>query len=147
MLVFPNASLDVVCNYRSVPSSGAPSRSGGSGVKSTWRQQHLEFQAALRAARGVTRMPAASRGARDTASYDSYVRVDTRIPCPHCGRRYADTTAERHIPKCKDILAKPRPPPAYASALAPIQVSLFSLLYCQHSTVILIINAWSCWCC
>ena len=29
------------------------------------------------------------------------------ILCPHCGRRFNETAAERHIPKCQDIRAKP----------------------------------------
>jgi len=29
------------------------------------------------------------------------------IQCPHCERRFKPATAERHIPKCKDIKAKP----------------------------------------
>jgi hypothetical protein len=33
------------------------------------------------------------------------------IQCPHCGRNYAPTVAERHIPKCVNIQAKPKPPP------------------------------------
>jgi len=28
------------------------------------------------------------------------------VPCPHCGRRFNATAAERHIPKCNDIKAK-----------------------------------------
>ena len=28
------------------------------------------------------------------------------IPCPNCGRRFNETAAERHIPKCADIKAK-----------------------------------------
>jgi hypothetical protein len=30
------------------------------------------------------------------------------IPCPHCGRRFNEQAAERHIPKCKSIIAKPK---------------------------------------
>lgn len=30
------------------------------------------------------------------------------VQCPHCQRRYNQTAAERHIPKCKDIKAKPK---------------------------------------
>ena len=29
------------------------------------------------------------------------------VQCPHCGRRFNENAAERHIPKCKDIIAKP----------------------------------------
>jgi hypothetical protein len=33
---------------------------------------------------------------------------DGLIPCPHCHRRFNQKAAERHIPKCKDIKAKPK---------------------------------------
>ncbi len=31
---------------------------------------------------------------------------DDLVPCPHCGRRFNEHAAERHIPKCKDMKAK-----------------------------------------
>ena len=33
---------------------------------------------------------------------------DDRVPCPHCGRKFNATAAERHIPKCNSIRAKPK---------------------------------------
>ncbi|KAG9481685.1 zinc finger C2HC domain-containing protein 1C isoform X2 [Eleutherodactylus coqui] len=35
------------------------------------------------------------------------------VTCPECSRRFAPGAAERHIPKCKTIKSKPRPPPAH----------------------------------
>ena len=32
---------------------------------------------------------------------------DDRVPCPHCGRKFASDTADRHIPKCAQTKAKP----------------------------------------
>ena len=29
------------------------------------------------------------------------------VPCPYCGRSFSETAAERHIPKCQDIIHKP----------------------------------------
>lgn len=29
------------------------------------------------------------------------------VQCPHCNRKFNETAAERHIPKCQDIRAKP----------------------------------------
>lgn len=32
------------------------------------------------------------------------------IPCPHCGRKFNDAAAARHIPKCATMLHnKPKP--------------------------------------
>ena len=39
---------------------------------------------------------------------------DDRVQCPYCERRYAQIVADRHIPRCKDIVNKPRPPPGKA---------------------------------
>ena len=44
-----------------------------------------------------------------TQHYDDYVQ------CPYCGRKYNQEVANRHIPKCKDIINKPKPPPSKMS--------------------------------
>jgi predicted nucleic-acid-binding Zn-ribbon protein len=46
-------------------------------------------------------------------AYPAYPRAaseenDTRVQCPTCGRKFSDVAAERHIPKCGDIRAKPK---------------------------------------
>ena len=33
------------------------------------------------------------------------------VQCKYCGRRFGHQQAERHIPKCKNTINKPAPPP------------------------------------
>lgn len=43
-------------------------------------------------------------------SYAS-LKVQTK-QCPHCLRVFNAQVADDHIPKCKNIRAKPKPPPS-----------------------------------
>ncbi len=65
-----------------------------------WKQQSNSLRMAMMAAKGKMCLPAG----------DGMVQVsdDGLVPCPHCNRRFNQKAAERHIPKCKDIKAKPR---------------------------------------
>lgn len=65
--------------------------------KSDWRQAHEEFVAACKAGRGEAVAPA---------------RPKHGVPCPHCGRSFDATAAERHIPICANVRNRPRPPPS-----------------------------------
>ena len=65
--------------------------------KADWRAQHENFIKAIRYAKGASDEPPPPTENPD------YVQ------CPHCERKFNPSTAERHIPKCKDIKAKPAP--------------------------------------
>jgi hypothetical protein len=60
---------------------------------------------------------------KDGASFDEIRQMadkipssntDDLVPCPYCSRKFNPTTAERHIPKCKDTVNRPKPPPTKA---------------------------------
>eukprot|EP00756_Hemistasia_phaeocysticola_P006044 Hpha_TRINITY_DN13645_c0_g1::TRINITY_DN13645_c0_g1_i2::g.122444::m.122444 len=85
---------------------GRPPPQKQAGGASKWKAQSEQFQAAMRAARTATQveqgqLPASALAALPTP-------VDDRTPCPHCGRKFAKDVADRHIPKCKTILNKPK---------------------------------------
>ena len=41
----------------------------------------------------------------DTSSITPPPPADTShlVPCPHCNRKFNDSAAEKHIPRCKEI--------------------------------------------
>ncbi|KAF5837325.1 hypothetical protein DUNSADRAFT_4533 [Dunaliella salina] len=71
-----------------------------------WKMQSEQLRAAMRCARGE----AQGKGGADagpSAPYQPPVDLDDRVPCPHCGRKFAELAAERHIPHCANTRAKP----------------------------------------
>ncbi|KAK9805354.1 hypothetical protein WJX73_005357 [Symbiochloris irregularis] len=79
---------------------GAKAAGGKAAQQAKWKAQSAQLRAAMAAAKG----PAA---AGDPTAFAAPVVDDSLTPCPHCGRRFNDKAAERHIPLCKDIRAKP----------------------------------------
>lgn len=72
--------------------------------KAKWKEQSNAFRDAMRAARAVTKaiengdpLPPPTTSAPDSSL----------VPCPHCGRRFSEKAADRHIPQCQNIKAKP----------------------------------------
>jgi hypothetical protein len=86
------------------PSKEAPSGSKPT-KKSKWRQQSESFRAVIRVARGASPTAGGTPGAN--GQEDASVPDFDTVQCPHCSRRFNTHAAERHIPICQSIQAKP----------------------------------------
>ncbi|XP_037941708.1 zinc finger C2HC domain-containing protein 1C isoform X1 [Teleopsis dalmanni] len=77
--------------------------------KNNWRQKHEEFIAAIRAAKQLQVHLAKGGKLSDLPPPPPSENPDY-IQCPHCNRRFNEAAAERHIPKCANMLHnKPKP--------------------------------------
>ncbi|XP_014245034.1 zinc finger C2HC domain-containing protein 1C-like isoform X2 [Cimex lectularius] len=77
--------------------------------KLNWRQKHEEFISAIRAAKEAQAYVAKGGKLSDLPPPPP---LDTShyTPCPHCGRKFNESAAARHIPKCADMKHnKPKP--------------------------------------
>ena len=78
--------------------------------KAKWKREHEELVKAIKMSRlikkvqeeggDISKIPVAP-----SAPNDDYVE------CQYCYRRYAPKVADRHIPKCKELINRPKPPP------------------------------------
>ncbi|KAH8294856.1 hypothetical protein KR018_003763 [Drosophila ironensis] len=96
-------------------SSAAQQKGLSTGVKkNNWRKTHEEFIQSIRAAKQVQAHLARGGKLSDLPPPPPSENPDY-IQCPHCGRRFNQQAAERHIPKCETMIHnKPRqngPPP------------------------------------
>jgi hypothetical protein len=77
---------------------------GGGGKGGKWEEESRAFRDAMKAARQFSK--AEKSGAPLPAHVPS--GPDPNLtPCPHCGRRFNAKAADRHIPQCQNIKAKP----------------------------------------
>jgi uncharacterized Zn-finger protein len=78
-----------------------------------WKSQSNALRRAMQAGRNHGKgQNSGSNGATFTAdngdeSNEAFVD-DGLVPCPHCNRRFNQKAADRHIPKCLTIKAKPK---------------------------------------
>jgi hypothetical protein len=71
-----------------------------------WKQKSSQLQQAMQAAREIKQ---AKEEGREPVFAAVEPTVDpSLVPCPHCGRSFNETAAERHIPKCTSIKARPK---------------------------------------
>ncbi len=71
-----------------------------------WKEQSMAFREAMRAAREYANGGGGNNGGDVVVERKPYVDPSL-IECPNCQRRFNDKAAERHIPICKNIIAKP----------------------------------------
>lgn len=72
-----------------------------------WRKKSEAFRDAMRAARQAQAHIAAGKPLSELPPPPpTAAEMDDRIQCPHCGRRFCEEAANKHIPKCKEAKAK-----------------------------------------
>jgi zinc-finger of a C2HC-type len=77
-----------------------------------WKKQHLDFINNIRYAKKMKFVQEAGGDIRKIQPPTQYFDPTSDYKqCPYCLRRYSEQVAERHIPNCKNIINKPRPPP------------------------------------
>lgn len=77
---------------------------------SNWRTKHEEFIQAIRYAKAAGQIEKTGGSLANLPPPPKSTNPDYE-ECPYCNRRFNQTAAARHIPKCKDTINKPKPPP------------------------------------
>ncbi|KAK0182389.1 hypothetical protein PV327_000534 [Microctonus hyperodae] len=78
-------------------------------AKSNWRKKHEDFINAIRSAKNTQAHLAAGGKLSDLPPPPPSDTSDY-VQCPHCGRKFNQAAADRHIPKCEHMLHnKPNP--------------------------------------
>mmetsp|Transcript_14948 Transcript_14948/g.31186 ORF Transcript_14948/g.31186 Transcript_14948/m.31186 type:complete len:359 (+) Transcript_14948:162-1238(+) len=75
--------------------------------KAKWKQESAQLRQAMASARAVTAAQKAGKDLRTVDIPQLAEEDDDRVPCPHCGRKFSQQAADRHIPQCQNIKAKP----------------------------------------
>lgn len=96
-------------------------------MQTNWRKKHEEFINSIRAAKEMQAHLKKGGKLSDLpppppSDYSDYV------PCPHCGRKFNQSAAERHIPKCATMLHnKPNPNLQKKAPPTPVKGSKMSV--------------------
>eukprot|EP00483_Globobulimina_turgida_P007807 UN07822 len=76
-------------------------------AKLRWKSQSSMLREAIRNSKTIEEALKSGKSLADIPNIPSSV-PDCRVQCPHCGRKFAEETAKRHIPKCQNIKARPK---------------------------------------
>ena len=85
-------------------SSSSASSSAAAAKKAKWKADSEMFRAAMKAGKAVSSAIASGSALPE---HVPSAPDPSLVPCPSCGRTFNEKAAERHIPQCKSIRAKP----------------------------------------
>lgn len=77
--------------------------------KADWRQERARLQEAIKAGKQMSKALKEGKNLADLPPPPASSMPDDRVPCPHCGRKFAENAAERHIPHCAETKNRPAP--------------------------------------
>merc|ERR1712176_1742328 len=77
-------------------------------AKKKWKAQSALLRNAVRTSKQIEDAIKQGKSLNDLPQMPSIPIEDDRVPCPHCGRKFAEETAKRHIPKCQNMRARPK---------------------------------------
>lgn len=104
----PPAKKQTNQNTAVVKQAGGGGGGGGGGTKeenaAKWRDQSNAFREAMKAARQYSKAVAEGKPLPPPVIS---APDKSLVPCPHCGRSFNEKAADRHIPQCQNIKAKP----------------------------------------
>jgi len=85
--------------------------------KNNWRIKSEAFRQAMQNGKLVDKFQKEGRDLRDLPPQKATAaELDDRVQCQHCGRKFGEQQAERHIPNCAKSKAKAKPPPGQREA-------------------------------
>jgi endogenous inhibitor of DNA gyrase (YacG/DUF329 family) len=88
--------------------SAGPDAAAAAAKKKAWKAKSSQLRDAMKASRMITQAEKAGIDIRDLPPMPVSAPAVDMVSCPHCGRSFNETAAERHIPKCKTTQARPK---------------------------------------
>merc|ERR1711971_75843 len=77
-------------------------------AKIKWKAESSMLRNAIKSSKMIEKAMKEGKSIKDIPNMPDMSVPDTRVPCPHCGRKFAEETAKRHIPKCQNIKSRPK---------------------------------------
>lgn len=78
--------------------------------KAKWKREHEDLVKAIKMSRLIKKVQESGGDITKIPVVPSAPNEDY-VECQYCYRRYSPGVADRHIPKCKDMINRPKPPP------------------------------------